>query len=83
MKGDRTLYWLRVLRLMSRMIFSDDDAGPAGFCLISTPQVRMNMNTTLDQNYICSIAADGAQSERSERIRTRSGLPGLRDAPVR
>ncbi len=44
---------------MSLMICSDDDGRPAGFCLISTPQVRMNKNTLLNQNYICSIGADG------------------------
>ena len=49
----------RVLRLMSRMICSDDDARPAGLCFISTPQVRMNKNTPLNQNYICPIGADG------------------------
>jgi hypothetical protein len=45
------LYFLRDLRLMSRMIFSDDDR-PAGLRLISTPQVRMIKNTLLNQNYI-------------------------------
>jgi hypothetical protein len=56
------LYFLRDLRLMSRMIFSDDDR-PAGLRLISTPQVRMIKNTLLNQNYICPIRADGARTE--------------------
>ncbi len=55
-------YCLRVLRLMSLMICSDDDDRHVGFCLISTPQVRMNKNTPLNQNYICSIGDDGTQS---------------------
>ena len=38
------------LRLISRMICSDDDVRPAGFCFISTPQVRINKNTLLNQN---------------------------------
>jgi len=37
---------------------SDDDGRPAGFCLISTPLVRMIKNTLLNQIYICSIGAD-------------------------
>jgi hypothetical protein len=49
--------------LMSLIICSDDDGRPAGFCLISTPQVRMNKNTLLNQNYICSIGADVIQQE--------------------
>jgi len=36
--------------LMSRMICSDDEGRPAGLCFISTPQVRMNKNTPLNQN---------------------------------
>jgi len=32
------------------MIFSDDDGRPVGLCFISTPQVRMNKNTPLNQN---------------------------------
>ena len=52
------LYCLRVLRLMSRMIFSDDGR-PVGLCFISTPHVRMNKNSLLNQNYICPMGADG------------------------
>jgi hypothetical protein len=50
---------LRVLRLMSRLIFSDDDGRPVGLCFISIPQVRMNKNSPLNWTYVCSIGADG------------------------
>ena len=52
---------LVVLRLMSRMVCSDDDTRPDGFCFISAPQIRMNKNTSLNQCYSCSIGADGLQ----------------------
>src|SRR6056300_645877 len=55
------LYCLRVLRLMSRIVCSDDDTRPDGFCFISTPQIRMNKNSPLNQCYISSIGADGEQ----------------------
>ena len=55
------LVCLRVLRLLSRMIFSDDDVRPVGFCFISTPQVTMNKNAPLNHRYICPIGADGIQ----------------------
>ncbi|HJN96162.1 MAG TPA: hypothetical protein QGF41_10740, partial [Gammaproteobacteria bacterium] len=42
---------------------SDDAGRSAGFCFISTPHVRMNKNSPLNQCYICSIGADGVQSE--------------------
>ena len=44
------LYCLRVLRLKSRMIFSDADGRPADFCILSTLQIRMNKNSLLNQN---------------------------------
>jgi hypothetical protein len=47
--------------LMSRIIFSDDDGRPVGLCFISTPQLRMNKNSLLNQIYICPIGADGIQ----------------------
>jgi hypothetical protein len=37
------------LRLMSRMVCSDDDGRPDGFCFISAPQIRMNKNSPLNQ----------------------------------
>ena len=40
----------RFLRLMSLMIFSDDDGRPAGLCFISTPQFKMNKNSLLNQS---------------------------------
>jgi hypothetical protein len=54
------------LRLMSRMIRSDDAGRFAGFCFISTPYVRMNKNSPLNQCYICSIGADGVHGVRPE-----------------
>jgi hypothetical protein len=42
---------------------SDDDGRPAGFCLISTPLVRMIKNTPLNYGYICPIGADVIQTE--------------------
>jgi hypothetical protein len=56
------LFCLRVLHLMSRMIFSDDDCRPVGLCFISNPQLRMNKNSLLNQIYICPIGADGVQA---------------------
>jgi len=44
------------------MIRSDDAGRSAGFCFISTPHVRMNKNSPLNQCYICSIGADGVHS---------------------
>jgi hypothetical protein len=58
-KGVNPAYCLRVLRLMSRIIVSDEDGRPIGLCFISTPQVRMNKNSSLNQIYICPIGADG------------------------
>ena len=57
-------YCLRVLRLMSLMMCSDDEGRPAGLCFISTPQFRINKNTLLNQNYICPIGADVIQVYR-------------------
>ena len=59
-----------VLRLTSLIILSDDDGRPAGFCLISTPQVRMNKNTLLNQNQFCPIGADVIQSSTYIRLST-------------
>ena len=70
------LYCLRVLRLMSRMICSDDEGRPVGFRFISTPQVRMNKNTLLNQNQICSIGADGVHYRLGDQA-----LP-LFDTPI-
>jgi len=50
------------MRLMLRMIRSGDAGRSAGFCFISTPQVRMNKNTLLIWSAICPIGADGVQS---------------------
>ena len=63
------LYCLRVLRLMSRMIFSDDDCRPVGLCFISNPQLRMNKNSLLNQIYICPIGADGVQADEIDCVR--------------
>ncbi len=49
------------------MICSDDEGRPVGFCLISTPQVRMNKNTLLNQNYICPMGADTVQALKNKR----------------
>jgi hypothetical protein len=49
----------RPMRLMSRMICSDDDVRPSGFCFLSTRQVRMNKISPLNQRYICPTGADG------------------------
>ena len=44
------------------MMCSDDEARPAGFCRISTPQgLGLTKNTPLNQNYICPIGADSVQ----------------------
>jgi arylsulfatase A-like enzyme len=47
--GEIGVYGGGVLRLMSRMVCSDDDGRPAGFCFISTPQIRMDKDSPLNQ----------------------------------